>query len=96
MGRHHLECSGRGQRFLTMKRIVGRRIVEVGTPKMALLVTVFRRWPWQTEEFYSENEIGVQIGDGVLTVTMTGDTRSYNATQWKKVISKTIPSRSRV
>lgn len=60
------------------------------------LVRVQRRWPWQQEDFYSEVKIGVQIVDGVLTVTTDIQTRSYSPSQWKTVTSSTIASRSRV
>jgi hypothetical protein len=81
-----------------MKRLVGRRVVEIGKPKTALLVTVQRRWPWQQEDFYSEDdEINVDVRhSGILLITTPTKTRAYSPFQWRSVTKKIIPSRSRV
>jgi hypothetical protein len=82
-----------------MKRVVGRRLVDEGSSKMASLVIVQRRWPWQQEDFYSEveGELLVSIGDGgVLKVSTPNRLRIYNPSQWKTVTSRNIPSRTRV
>jgi hypothetical protein len=83
-----------------MKRLVGRRVVETEVPKIALLVTVQRRWPWQQEDFYSEvvGEIDVNVmsHNGALVITTPTKTRAYSPSQWRSVTKKIIPSRSRV
>jgi len=75
------------------KRMVGRRLVDDNPPK-ALKVVVYRRWPWQQDEFYNEGEIGVNITAGVLMITMPGEIISYNQRHWRRVVSTEVSSRS--
>jgi hypothetical protein len=82
------------------KRMVGRRVVE-DNPQTATLVTVHRRWPWQRDDFYTEgggeSEIGVTInGNLTLTITTKDETVSYSPHDWRRVISKSVPKRSRI
>jgi hypothetical protein len=82
-----------------MKRVVGRRLVDEGSPKTALLVTVHCRWPWQQDDFYSEVEGEIQVNvmsGGSLVITTPLMTRAYNPSQWKSVTKKIIRSRSRI
>lgn len=62
----------------------------------ALVVRVYRRWPWQTDVFYNEGDIGVQITGEVLQVVMPDRIVSYNPRYWRRVTSRKIPSRVRV
>ena len=63
---------------------------------MALTVTVYRRWPWQQDQFYNEGDIGVAINQGVLSITLPGEIVSYNSRHWRRVVSKEVPARARV
>ncbi len=78
-------------------RMVGRKAVEE-MPKTALLVMVYRRWPWQRDDFYSESEdIGVTVnGNLTLTIKTKTETISYSPNDWRRVISKTVTKRSKV
>ncbi len=80
-----------------MKRIVGRRLID-DEPKTALAVTVYRRWWWQRDEFYSDQGMSVNINPNhdILTVDMKTEVYSYNPRDWRKVVSREVPARSRV
>ena len=83
-----------------VKRMVGRRIVEEGVPKMAWLVTVKKRWG--KDEHYSESMIGVSLSEsGILKIEkkVAEDNfwiRSYNPGAWTTVTSQQVPSRAKV
>lgn len=77
------------------KRIVGRRVVEDHSHE-ELTVTVYRRWPWQVDQYVNQGNIGVEINRGVLMITMPDEITSYNSSQWRRVVSKTTPARARV
>lgn len=79
-----------------MKRMVGRRIVDEGTPRTARAVTVYRRWPWLQDEFYSEGEIEATAKDGILVIDLGTETHSYSPRHWRKVVYREVPSRARV
>lgn len=65
-----------------------------------MVIVYCRRF--RRDVFYSENELSAKVypNHGTLIVELSVDgkteTHSYNATEWRRVVSKQVPVRSQV
>lgn len=74
--------------------MVGRSFIDQ-SKKTAIQVIVTKRWG-MTDEFYHEQQIGVNISEGILRVDMGDEIRSYAPGCWTRVISRRVFPRAQV